>query len=142
MSKFKVNFGDVPDSYIPPGNYEATITQVVLKESQSSEYPYLNWTFELTDPEHLLMPVWMITSLSPKALFGLKDAFAVLGVTDDSEEFELEVDDDTGFLIDPDVIGIPVTIKTSVNEYQGRKLTRVDKIVECHRSLEAQPPLL
>lgn len=138
--KITVDFSDVPASFLPAGDYEAVINEGILKTSQNSGGQYINWEFELTEGEAAGRKAYMMTSLLPQALFGLRDMFATVGL-DAAAISELEVDEDSGMILDPDFSGMPVKVKLNVEEYNGIKRNKVVKIVECHRPFgqDAEP---
>ena len=136
MPKFQLNLTDTSFEVLPEGTYEATIETVELKQAQHSEYPYLNWQFTLVDPEHVGRKLWMTTSLNPKAAWKLGQTFEALGVIEPTanaeggvQDVEIEVDDDSKLLTEPDVIGETCMIAVSLDKYQGRDVNRVDAIV-------------
>lgn len=133
MAKIAVDFSDVPASFIPDGQYQAVINKVELKTSKTDpSSQYLNWEFEGVEGDATARKFIMMTSLKPAALFGLRDALDTLGL-DASAAAELEVDEDSGLLIDPDLSGIPVTVQITSDTYQGITRNKVQKIIECHR---------
>ena len=134
MPTFKFNFDEIPDSVPPEGEVEAVIDKVVMKLGKDSGQPYLNWQFTIVEGDYTNQKVWMITSLSEKALFRLRDVFKGLGFTD---MVELVIDEDENeqgeqLLIEPELEGVPVTLKISHREYQGRKQASVDEILDYH----------
>ena len=136
MPKFSLDLSNTSFEAIPAGTYEATVENVELKQAQHSEFPYLNWSFTITDEEFLGRKVWMTTSLNPKAVWKLQQCFEALGIIDreasaegGDQEFEIDVDDESKILINPEVIGESCMISISIDKYQGRDVNRVDGIV-------------
>lgn len=137
MAKMTVNFAEVEGGFeaIPEGRYPAAIEKVEVRESKSSEHNYLNWELTISDGEYEGRKQWMITSLSPRALFRLKDVFEELGFDVEDEAFELDWDDDVEItpsagplLLSPDVAGMPCTIVVTVEPYNGEDRNRVDNL--------------
>lgn len=124
--QFKLDFSDIPSNTLPPGEYEAIIAKVEGREGPTA--PYLNWEFDILDPEYVGRKVWMITSLSPKALWGLRDNLEALGI-DVEGELDLELEEGTNILIDPDVIGEPCLLGITVEKGQRGEQNRV-RIIE------------
>lgn len=124
MPVLKLDFTNIPDNFIPAGEVDAVITKVVVREGKNA--PYLNWEFDLVDPEHKGRKVWMMTSLSEKSLWRLRDVFKSLGL--DAESVALDVEED--IVINPPLANVPVRLKLSVEEYEGTKRNRVDAILE------------
>lgn len=133
----KLDFSQIPDfKALPEGEYDAVVSQVTVKESSNSEYPYLNWQFTISDtdfPEAESMSVYMMTSLSPKALWRVRDTFATFGLID--SEIDLEIDDTTGILIDPDLTGMAVRLQLSQDTYQNQIRNRVEQVVQVYHPL-------
>ena len=135
MGKISINFAEVTGGFekLPEGPHPVIVEKVEVRESKSSENNYLNWELKVSEGEHEGSRLWMITSLSPKALFRLKDVFEALGVLDD--EMELDWDDDIEItpgagptLLEPDVIGIECTAVVKNETYEGKERNRVDEI--------------
>ncbi len=129
MPNFKFDFSEIPDSVVPEGEVEAVITKIELRTSKSSGQPYLNWEFTIAEGDYENSKLWMITSLTDKSLFRLKQVAESLGFT---ETFELEIDEDTNLVTYPMLDGTAVTLKVHHEEYQGRKQARVNEIVDYH----------
>lgn len=139
MGKVSINFADVEDSFeaLPEGQYEFVVDRVEVRESKSSEHNYLNWTLNITEDGYEERKLWMITSLSPRALFKLRDVFMGLGVIEDEEdEIELDWDEDVDvtpeegpLVTEPDLEGL-VGIAVVENEmYKGREQNRVNDVL-------------
>lgn len=79
MPQLVIDFSEIPDNDIPEGEYDAVIGNIEYRQSQSSEFGYLNWEFQIDDGEYRGRKLFMMTSLSPKALWNLKTQFTVLG---------------------------------------------------------------
>lgn len=116
----KVDFSDVKDfDLIAAGNYQAVITDVEQRDSRSSEFPYLNWTFTINGSDFNDRKLWGITSLNPKALFSLRDLLVATGVPKEalsSGEYEL----------DPQaLIGKEIVLTVEHDTYEGKKRERI-----------------
>ena len=122
MAPIKINFSDVEDfELLDAGVYDAVVEDIEERESQSSDYPYLNWTLVVAGEENDGRKLWFMTSLSPKALWKLKETLLSLGM---SEE---DVEDDFDF--DPqDFIGMDVRATVVQESYKGRMQNRVEDI--------------
>jgi hypothetical protein len=135
MGNININFAEVEGSYepLPEGPMPVIIEKVEVRESKSSEHNYLNWEMVVQDPDHEGRRLWMITSLSPKALFRLKDVFEALGVLDD--EMTIEWDDDVQItpaagprLLQPDVEGVAAIAVIKNEIYEGKERNKVDEM--------------
>jgi hypothetical protein len=140
MAGTKINFAEVESSTfepLPEGNYSVVVDRVEVRESKSSEHFYLNWELEVTDEDHENQRLWMITSLSPKAAFRLKDVFLALGVIDGEEDaFEMEWDDQVEvtpkegpLLINPEVDGLAAIAVVQNEMYNGKEQNRVNELL-------------
>jgi hypothetical protein len=102
-----VNLGDVEAfEGLPEGQYLAEIDKIEFKEArESGKFPQLQVTYAVIDGEHLGRKQSEWVSLSPKAAFRLKKWFAKFGFEDLDN---LDVNDDTNMLDDPDLVGTRV----------------------------------
>lgn len=138
MGSISINFAEVESSFetMEAGFYPAVCEKVEVRESKSSEYPYLNWEWTISEGEHEGRKQWQITSLSPKAAFRLKDQLIALGVIDGTEEdFPVEWDDDVEvtpsagpLLLEPEVSGLAALLHVTVELYEGKERNKVDEI--------------
>lgn len=135
MGKITVNFAEVESGFeaIEEGPYPVVIEKVEVRESKSSDHPYLNWELTITDGDHEGRKLWQITSLSPNALFRLKDQLIALGVIEGDEEIDLDWDDDVEvtpkagpMLLEPDVVGLAAIAIVTVEPYKGVNQNRVE----------------
>jgi hypothetical protein len=125
-----IDFSEVSSTFdpLPSGEYAVVVDKVELRESQSSDNPYLNWEFSVTEEgEFKDRKLWFITSFAPKALFRMKETFESLGVYQDSMQFE--IDDDTNELRSPEVVGLPGRAVVAVEPYQGQDRNKVVNIL-------------
>lgn len=138
MSGIKINFAEVESSFepLPEGQYDVTIDRVEVRESNSSDHNYLNWQFVVQDDDYEGRNLWMITSLSPRALFRLKEVLVALGAIEDDEEIELEWEDDVDvspregpLVINPDLTGTACVAVVHNEMYDGRERNRVDQVI-------------
>lgn len=138
MSGLSINFAEVEGSYtpLPEGNYDCVVERVEVRESKSSDNPYLNWELKVLDEEYEDRRLWMITSLSPKALFRLKDVFVALDVIDGDEELNIEWDDSVDVttsggpdIIDPELAGLPCVAVVTNEIWDGKERNRVNDLL-------------
>ena len=128
MAKVKVDFSDVESfEAIDEGEYAVVITEAKLKESQRSEHPYINLTMEVAEGENEGRKLWAILSLHPKALFRTKENFENLGIYQD--EIDLEVDDDEGDVLEPEMVGLAAIAVVTQREYEGKLRNSVDLLL-------------
>ena len=72
---------------IPAGLYAVTVTNAEERDSQSSEYQYLNLELEVIEGEFIARKLWDIFSYSPKALWKLKQ-FLISALCYNAEELQ------------------------------------------------------
>lgn len=135
--QMSINFAEVEGSFapLPEGEYECTVERVEVRESKSSDHNYLSWELEVTEEGNEGRRLWMITSLSPKALFRLKDVLVALGVTDGDEELLLEWEDDVDItpgegplVISPALDGLACTAIVTNEVWEGKERNRVNEL--------------
>ena len=116
-----IDFSNVEDAFepLPTGAYPVQVTAVEVRDGQSG-FPYLNWTFEVQDGEFTGRKLWGVTSLSPKALWKLKEFLKAVG----EDETTLGRED---FDLDPDAyIGKTILAGVTQESYEGKIQNRVD----------------
>ena len=116
----RVDFTNVSSGFekIEPGNYLARVKSVEQKMSQANK-PYLSWQFTIIGGEYDSRTAFYMTSLSPNALWKLKDTLInAFGYTkeDLAGEFDLDIQD---------LIGQECTLVIGEEEYQGEMRDRV-----------------
>ena len=132
MTTINVDFSEVPDGFdvLPEGEYAIVIDKVVLRDSQKSDYPYLNFTLEVTEPgDYEGRLLWFTSSFHPKALWRMKEVFENLGVFEENITFEVEEDGDERIVIKPELVGLPAKAVVTVGEYQGKEKNDVDTLI-------------
>lgn len=133
MAKVTVDFSEAESfEAIPDDEYPVVITEAVLRESNSSEYPYINLTGEISEGEYEGRKQWAMLSLHPKALFRTKENFEALGIVDDP--IELDVDEDDNSVLEPELVGLPAIFVVSTETQErgrnkGKLVNRVDAIL-------------
>lgn len=151
MGEMRVNFAEVELNNfepVPEGRYNVQVETVEVRESKSSDYDYLNWELRILDEEYEDKRLWMITSLSPKAMFKLKELLIDLEVIDGEEEdFPIEWDDDVDVtpkegpvLTAPDVIGIEAVAVVENELYEGKEQNRVEQLLPAGEETGAAEP--
>ncbi|MHA1302218.1 MAG: DUF669 domain-containing protein [Candidatus Heimdallarchaeaceae archaeon] len=89
----KVNFSEVGTfEPIPGGVYKLQLVGAEIRESQRSEYPYINWTFEIREGDFQGRKIWHTNSLTPGGgpAYYLQRTLVALGVDPDSLKGEVE----------------------------------------------------
>lgn len=134
MAKISVDFSNVGTfEALPEGQYDAVIESVELRTGKTTGNPYLNFTLTVTEGEYEGRKLWMTAGLTEKSLWKLKDMFAIFGI--EQQALELDIDEDTKMLVEPDLSGLPIAITVVQEEYDGKPQTRVDDIVKCYQPL-------
>lgn len=93
MSAWKIDFSDVEDSSagLPTGKYVAVVKSIDKKPG-TGEYPYIEWVFVVAKGPYKGKEMKYITSLSPKALFNLRNTLVALGVSVPKAAINLDPD--------------------------------------------------
>lgn len=131
MPEFNIDFNEVESfAALPAGEYPVIVEEVELRQSQSSENPYLNWKLKITEGEFQNRFVWMMTSMSPKAMWRLKETLDNLEVPLD--DFHMVVDEDTNLVVEPELVGLAAMAPVREDEYQGRITNKVDMLLPIH----------
>lgn len=116
---------------VPSGLYDAVIKSVEEKENEERiqedghSYPYLNFSFKLTDPElEDIPPVYYIQSFAPKAVNGtFRFITMLLGEAPPRGEFDVTEYEDQ-------LVGLRVKVQIKPGEWQGvprNNVTRVSR---------------
>jgi hypothetical protein len=134
----RVDFTNVSDGSfapLPEGNYEATVFQVEQKVGKDSGKPYLNWQFKIQGGEFDGRRAFYMTSLSPGALWKLKQVLKNLGYTDEQlgGEFELDLSD---------LPGLECVVVITHEQYQGETRDRVTDVLPAGTASVGDTPLL
>lgn len=101
------NLGDVKSAFeaIPAGNYPVRCTKAERKIGNTSGQPYINFEFEVQDPDYKGRKLWAIGSLQEQSLFALKNILEGLGVAYDEDGFD--TDDCLGQEATAEVLVVP-----------------------------------
>ena len=121
METYNVDFTGVNSNdgkfYVSPGTYNVKIVSVEKGQKEGSSYPYLKWTFNLLDNDDLNLSV--ITSLSPKALFKLKELLEAVGVAVPEGSLKISPNDYIGKICTADIAD---------RSYEGKVYSNITKL--------------
>lgn len=137
MAKIKVDFSKAESfDTLPEGTYDAVIEKIEYREptNPNAKAPYLNVEYTIAGGEFDGRKVWEVLSFSPKGLFRMKDFFAAFGI--DQDEAELDVDEDSNLLLDPDLADTPVTLTLEVEPHYDKAKARKGETVNRVSSVE------
>jgi len=126
MPKVTVDFSDVQEiEPLEKGEYAAIIEKATYVEPVSEDkYPYINVELTLTEAVGGSSKAWTIWSLSPRALFRMKQDFENLGLP--ADEIEIDYDEDTMLVTEPELAGMPcIVVCDKPRVYEGRAQTNV-----------------
>lgn len=140
MPRITVDFSDVQDfEVLPIGEYSAIIAKATLRQvgMEPEKFPYINVEMDIQEALDVKgdvgdvkgRKVWMIMSMSPKALGITKQYLENLEIY--ADDFNIDAEEtDTGDLIvtDPELVGLPVRVKLTQRDYEGKKQNQVDGI--------------
>lgn len=115
-----VDFTGVSSGFekIEPGTYLARVGKIEQRMSQANK-PYLNWEFTITGGQYDGRKAWYMTSLSPNALWKLKDVL-INAFGKDREDLAGDFDLDT-----EELIGEEVALIIGEEMYNGEMRDRV-----------------
>lgn len=121
MAKVNVDFSEVQEfEALEKGEYSAIIFKATYVEPASEDkYPYLNVEFDVTEPGSENRKLWKVWSLSPKALWRMKQDLENLGF-DVEEGLDIDYDEDTMEVTEPEVAGMPCIAVVEQRTYEGR----------------------
>jgi hypothetical protein len=130
--KKTIDFSDVKGfEPVPDGRYRAQIEKVELNDSKSSEHQLLLWTCVLVEPEEFAdgnHRQWYRSSFHPKALWRLKETLETFGL-DSSALVELEVDEASNLVTNPNFDGRFCTLVIGHQEYEGKMRNSVQELI-------------
>ena len=121
MARVTVDFSEIEEfEPMPKGDYAVLVDKLEYRVAQEADkYDYISWELVVTEPgEFNNRRLWFITSLSPKALFRLKDILENLGLYED--ELEIDYDEESMMVTSPEVTGMPAMATVSQRPYEGR----------------------
>jgi len=126
--QIQIDFGAVEDfAALPDGSYPVTVDHVEMRDSKSSDIPYLSWDLIVSGDEYAGRHLFFTTSLSEKSLWRLKAVLNNLHILEDQMSFE--VDEESKYVISPELAGLPAIAIVSTEIYQGRTQNRVEDLV-------------
>jgi len=120
MTKIRVDFSNVEESSnaeVQPGKYKARIEEVTKEEGQKA--PYLKWKLKITNGQAKGLHINHITSLSPSALFNLRDTLIALGISVPKSAVVIDPNKFVGKILGIDVVMRP---------YEGKDYPNVKKV--------------
>ncbi len=129
MPAIHLDFSNIEDfDPLPPGVYPVIIESLQVRDS--TEKPgnqYLNWVLSVSEGDYEGRKVFMTNGLTEKSLYYLHEQFLNLEVIeDDAAEMDLEVDEETGYVLEPDVTGIAALAEVSQRVNKGKLVNQVD----------------
>lgn len=130
MPKISVDLSNVASREpLPVGKYECIVESIKYGLSKASQQPTLNWVFSVAEGEHEGRKVFANTSLQEQALFKLKDFLEGFGI-ESGEEVDIEWDEDTSEVVEPNLIGVAVLIDLGIGEpYNGKRNNDIKSLV-------------
>jgi len=104
-------------SPVEPGEYEAVITGVKMSDKAGpSGYHYIEIEFQGQEPKR---KYWSNYSLSPKALWRLRQVLVALGIEVEDGPMELEPEE---------IIGKDCLLEITIESYNGKETNRVGEV--------------
>lgn len=121
MPKLTVDFSDVKEfEALPKGEYLCLIQEAkIVHPATEDKHPYVNLTLKVTEEgEFKDRMLWARWSLSPKALFRMKNDLENLGLP--ADEVDIDYDEDSDMITSPELVGLPVIATVTTRTYEGR----------------------
>lgn len=119
MAKLQINMSEVQEAtHVAPGKYPGLIGKVELVESADKTSHNLKWTIQIADGPNQGASMTMFTSLKQNALWRLKGILRNLGFSVDGM-IDLDVDEDTGIVVDPPLAGTACVIDVVDDTYNN-----------------------
>lgn len=123
--KITVDFGMT--QVLPNGVYRSQVAIVTVRDSQSSDFPFLEWELNVLDSEYKNRTLYYRTSLHPNALFRLEDQLIELGILkEEGVKFEFEFDPESRVVTSPALADMVVNAQVRIDVYKGKKRNYVD----------------
>ncbi|MCU7521922.1 MAG: DUF669 domain-containing protein [Ignavibacteria bacterium] len=117
MAKIKVDMTNVEDRVVvPEGDYICKVGKVDLHRNEENGKQSLKWTFLIGAGEHKGSKMFNYTSLSPKALFSLRNSIIACGFDVPKSVMSIDTDKFIG-----KIVGITVVHE----EYKGKPSAKV-----------------
>lgn len=114
-SSVKVDFTGVESRVtVPEGDYLVKVAGV--KQEEGDKADYFAWDFEIVDGKHEGSNLYLNTSLSPKALWNLRNLLMSLGVEVPNGELDIELEELTD---------LELMVVVAHETYEGKKQSRI-----------------
>lgn len=122
-SPIRIDFSGVVDlsKPIPIGEYQVRVVKTEIRQGPKGDY--INWELAVTAPaEFNERRLWLITSMSPAALFRLQGVLEALGESPEALEgqFDLNL---------AKYVGKTAIAVVNIEEYQGEERNRVTDLL-------------
>lgn len=124
VPRIPVNFADVQDfEALPEDDYTAIIEKATMVlPTEDGKHPYINLQFDVTEEgEFKGRKVFTILSFSPKALFKMKQSFENLSIIEPDDEIDVDYDEESMRILEPELEGIPCNLTLGIRTYEGRE---------------------
>lgn len=142
MPTIPIDFSGVESfDSLPIGEYEGSIDKVELRPAtQPTKFDQIQVSYIVTDGEFTGRKQSEFLSMSPKAAFRLKKFFDRFGDLV-ANLAELDFDDDSNLLLEPDLVALDVRFKVyqDPKEYQGEHQIRTE-LIEVYDDAPAPAP--
>ena len=145
MAQVNLNISDIETAnLVPEGNYSVLIKEVKAAQKDPESNPYLSWSLEIFDSkDYTGRKLTFRCGLSEKSLWILVNILRDLKViSEDQKNLALNIDDETGLLVEPNLTGLAATAVVSTQIYQGRKQSNVDTLVALEGASGSSKPVI
>jgi hypothetical protein len=121
VPRIPVDFSDVQEfEALPEDEYTVVIEKAEMRLPQEDgKFPYINLQMKVTEGEFKDRVVFNILSFSPKALFRMKQVFENLGIIEEDEQIDVDYDEDSMQVTEPELVGVPARVTLGQRTYEG-----------------------
>ena len=130
MAKWKMDFSGVTEGFkdLVAGTYEVKVKG--LTKEEGNEYPYLKWELQVYKGSYKGSNIRMNTSLSPKALWRLRNTLIALGLKVPKSQVSL----------DPNkLVGLAMGVEINMRDYEGKTYPNVLKVFKLSDLEDVEP---
>ena len=132
MPSLKVDFSEAESMEpLPKGDYECLIDEAsVTTDVEEGKFPYIKLVLKVNEGgEYDGRLLWVYWSFSPKAMFRMIQDLTNMGFdVDPAGELDIDYDEESGMLLEPALVGLPVQASVSQRPYENRMTNQVDAI--------------
>jgi len=130
MARKPIDFSEMETfEALEKGEYECVVVKAEYTEAaEEGKYDYIRLELDVVEGGFEGKKLWTYLSFSPKALWMTKENFEALGVFE--EQMEVDYDEDSMEVTEPELIGLPVVAVVDKKPYEGRESNNVLRLID------------